>query len=70
MNEKPTPPPAGADKVAPRKPEPEDIRLARQDVTNAAEEHERAHVVYIVTGRKLQQAQERLNALLKKPRRE
>lgn len=52
------------------RPEPEDIRQARQDVTNAANEHMHAHAAYTVAGRKLQQAQERLDALLKKPRRE
>lgn len=60
------PPENDLSKTHPRS-EPEDIQRARQDVNNAAAEHERAMLAAQVAGRKLQQAHEKLDALLKRP---
>lgn len=53
-----------------RKPEHPDIIKARQDVNAAADEHAHAKLAFEVTGQKLQQARERLEAEMRKPRRE
>jgi len=44
--------------------ESDEIKRARQDVTNAAAEHDRALQAAAATGIKLQAAQERLKKLL------
>lgn len=46
------------------KPEPDDIKRARQDVTDAANEHDRAQQVARIASQKLLAAREKLDAAL------
>lgn len=65
-----TTPPTNDKAKAERKPEHPDIVRARKDLADRAEELARAAEVYRLSQRKVQQAQETLDAELKKTRRE